>query len=121
MEKVIRIVKDHLKERRIGVKKINESLKKIARRAKRLLGNETHTYVFGSYVEGSFHEFLSDVDVLVVSSRVGEFENMFERADIVAKLKRGIKANYMFEIHLVTPEEFNYYKFFIKKIVEIKP
>lgn len=119
MEKIIKVVKEYLRERKIGVKEIDKSLKKIAKKAKKLLGKNTHVYVFGSYVEGNFHEFLSDVDVLIVSDKVTKFKNMFKRASIVSKLRKGIKAGYIFEIHLVTPKEFDYYKFFVKKMVRI--
>jgi len=120
MEKVLRIAKEYLEERIESIKKIEKNLETLAKRAKKLLGKETKIYVFGSYVKGNFDKFLSDVDVLIVSKRVEKFKNMLERAEVIAKLKKGIKGAYIFEIHLVAPSEFEYYKFFVDKMTEIK-
>jgi len=44
---------------------------------------------------------------------------MLERAEIIAKLRKNIKAGYIFQIHLVSPEEFKIYKKFIDEMKEI--
>jgi len=93
-------------------------LKIIAERARKILGKDTKVYLFGSYIKGNFHPFLSDVDILIVSDNFKE-KPMLERAKILLKIKEGLKASYMFEIHLVNSKEFEWYKFFIDKLVEI--
>ena len=58
------------------------------------------------------------MDVLIVS-KIIENKTMLERAEVVAKLREGIEAGYIFQIHLVTPKEFELYKKFIDVMREV--
>ena len=113
----IEIAREFISERKEAIKNLPLLLKEIAKRAKNLLGKNTKVYVFGSYVKKNFHPFLSDVDILIVSEKV---KSMEERAKISLKIKEGLKARSMFEIHLVNEKEFEFYKLFVDKMVEIK-
>jgi len=44
---------------------------------------------------------------------------MKERAEIVAKILKKVGIFSPFEIHLVTEEEFDWYKRFVKRFVEV--
>lgn len=115
----IEVVKEFVEERREVLKNLDKILRRMVKKAKRILGEETKVYLFGSYVKGDFHQFLSDIDILIVSDQL-EGMPMFKRAKILLTIKEGLRAGYMFEIHLVTKKEFEWYKFFIDKFVEIK-
>ena len=118
-DSAIQLVRNHIKERIEAVACIDENLKKIARRAREILGGDARIYVFGSYVSGGFDVYLSDVDVLIVSSSVEKCESIGDRAEIILKIKEGIKGAFIFQIHLVTPKEFEYYRFFIDRMMEL--
>jgi len=70
-------------------------------------------YVFGSVVRGRYTA-ASDIDILVVTERIGERYMMM--VEVYKKVKAPV------ELHVVTPEKFvGWYKRFIKpdEIVEI--
>ncbi len=78
---------------------------RIAEVARRLLGEGTRVFVFGSAVKG---EALpgSDLDVLIVSERVPE--DVEGRVDIIRELEGelGLPERHPIEFHLATPEEY---------------
>ncbi|MEM0481255.1 MAG: nucleotidyltransferase domain-containing protein [Candidatus Aenigmatarchaeota archaeon] len=109
---VIEVIKEIIEKRREAVKNAEKYLKEISSRAKNIL-KDAKVYVFGSYVKGNFHPFLSDIDVLIVSKEI----NDKNRAKIALEIEKDLPR--IFEIHLVNEKEFEFYKFFIDKTVEI--
>jgi hypothetical protein len=113
----IEVVKEFIEEKKEAIKDLPSILKGIAKRVRDLLGEKAKVYIFGSYVKGDFQPLLSDIDILIVSEKI---KNMDDRAKISLKIKEGLKGRSMFEIHLVNEKEFEWYKFFVDKMVEIK-
>ncbi|MEO2240467.1 MAG: nucleotidyltransferase domain-containing protein, partial [Euryarchaeota archaeon] len=78
---------------------------RIAEVARRLLGEGTRVFVFGSAVKG---EALpgSDLDVLIVSEEVPE--DLEDRVDLIRELERelDLPEHHPIEFHLATPEEY---------------
>ena len=110
--KYIDILIERQKVRQRYIKNVKKYLQLIKRRAKKILGNDTKVYLFGSFLKGKFGP-NSDIDVLVVSPKVPE--RVSEKSEILIYLKRGFSFYHPFEIHLATPEIFeNWYKKFIK-------
>jgi hypothetical protein len=98
------------------IKNINKYLQLIKKRAKKILGNDTKVYLFGSFLKGNFGP-NSDIDVLVVSPKAPIEAG--KKSEILLYLKRGFSVYHPFEIHLTTPEIFeNWYKKFIKKDIK---
>ncbi len=81
-------------------------------KAEELIG-ELKVIVFGSVVRGDFTP-NSDIDVLIISDNLPE--SYEERVKIKVALKSSMERLNPFQLHLVTPKEFDeYYKPFIKK------
>jgi predicted nucleotidyltransferase len=98
------------------IKNINKYLQPIKKRAKKILGNGTKVYLFGSFLKGNFGP-NSDIDILVVSPKAPIKAG--KKSGILLYLKRGFSVYNPFEIHLTTPEIFeNWYKKFIKKDIK---
>ncbi|MEM0480653.1 MAG: nucleotidyltransferase domain-containing protein [Candidatus Aenigmatarchaeota archaeon] len=87
--------------------------------AKKILKDKNvKVIVFGSVVKGSFHPILSDIGILVISKNV---PYVLERGKILAKIFEKIENQFApFQIHLIKPSEYEWYKRFIDKKVEIK-
>lgn len=117
--KIIHTAKKHISDREKAIACLDKTLQRIAESAKKILGEDTKVYVFGSYVKGNFDKYLSDVDILIVSKKIEKYRTISKRAEIILKIKEEIKDDSILQIHLVTPKEFEYYKFFVDKIVEI--
>ena len=62
---------------------------------------------------------MEEIALKVAKRFVEERKRFFERAELIAKLREGIEAEYIFQIHLVTPEEFEVYKKFIDVMKEV--
>ena len=103
---------EELKERERTLKNIDKYLQKIKSAASKQLP-DAKIYLFGSYLTKKFSK-RSDVDIAIVSSSFRN--NLDERARILNKIKEFINFNLLFEIHLLTPKEFKFYKRFIKKL-----
>jgi len=89
--------------------------KKIKKEAEKSLG-EVKVFLFGSIVKGKA-EPGSDIDILVISPKL---KNSIKKNKVRTKIQKKIGLFNPFEIHLITPEEYqNWYKFFIKEKVEI--
>ena len=74
--------------------------------------------IFGSIIDESYHVMLSDIDMLVISENIPRKAK--ERAEILSKIDSMIGSFNPFEIHLITPKEYeNWYKKFIDKCIEI--
>ena len=97
----------------------SKTLKKIVERAKRILGEDTEVYLFGSLVRDNINIYLSDTGVLIFSNKINSEKPVLERAKIIVKLLEGIKGSYIFQIHLVNRKEFEWYKRFVDKMVKI--
>jgi predicted nucleotidyltransferase len=116
MEKIFEIAIEYIKEREETFKNAEKILKKIKNVAKEIL-KDARVYVFGSYARGDYNVYFSDIDVLIVSD---SFETkMNKRAEIILEIKKRSGANYIFQIHLVNSKEFEFYKFFVDKMIEI--
>ena len=83
--------------------------------AEGILGH-ADVYVFGSVVEGR-HTPASDIDVLIVSENTPK--SQWERGKIRAKIMKAIDVFAPFEIHIVTPKEFEWYKRFIRAMEKV--
>lgn len=82
----------------------------IKRETKKLLG-EVKVLVFGSVLKK--RELPRDIDILIISP---ELNTVKKKSEIRIKLWRKLKFSSPFEIHLITPEEYeNWYRMFIKK------
>lgn len=88
----------------------------IAETVRELLG-DVRVYVFGSVVEGK-HTPASDIDVLIVSSKTPR--RMEDRARIAGEVLKRVGIFSPFELHIVTPKEFEWYRRFVGKMVEIE-
>jgi len=98
------------------INNLEKYLKIIKRRAKKILGEDTKVYLFGSFLKGNFGP-KSDIDILIVSPKVPI--QVGKKSEILIYLKKGFSAYHPFEIHLATPEIFeNWYKNFIKEDIK---
>lgn len=111
-EHLIDMVREESRYRR-DPQKLARAVKRVA---EHILG-EVRVYLFGSVAEGKDTP-SSDIDIMVISSRVPE--NVKERAGVVARILMEIGLDAPVEIHLLRPEEEVWYKRFIKKRIEIR-
>ncbi len=119
MEEIgLKIAKKFVKEREEFFRNAEKYLKFLAKKTKSLLP-DARIFVFGSYAKGEHDIYLSDIDVLIVSEEIKN-KPALERAKIIAKLREKIKSGYIFQIHLVSLEEFKIYKKFIDVMREIR-
>ena len=112
---VKKVIIKKIKEREKIVKNLKKIIKEISKEVKKLLGKDAKVYVFGSYLKGNFHPFLSDVDVLIVSNKI---KSLDDKVKVSLSLKE--KFRYIFQFYVVNEKEFKIYKFFVDKIKEIK-
>jgi predicted nucleotidyltransferase len=78
---------------------------------------DARVYLFGSYVRGTMRPD-SDIDVLVVTQ---EASDVWSRVRIRTEVKKAIGDLTPFELHLVTPEEFEgWYRKFIDATLEVE-
>jgi predicted nucleotidyltransferase len=80
-----------------------------------LLQTSVRILVFGSVVEGKSGP-LSDVDVMVISN---EFNDVGKRLKTYDLARNIFSTPNPFELHLITQEEFKWYKKFISNYKEI--
>jgi len=78
---------------------------------------DARVYVFGSVAEGR-HTPASDIDMMIVSPETPR--RMEDRARIAGEIFKRVGVFSPFELHIVTPEEFEWYRRFVRKMVEIK-
>lgn len=115
MNSLVKILKAQAEEE----KKYFVNPKKYARKIKNLVKKELNSpkvFLFGSIVRGDYSP-TSDIDLLLVSPSTPKKQS--ERAEIKARLYQEIGFSSPFEIHLITPEEFSWYKRFIDKKTKI--
>jgi len=90
--------------------------KEIKRETEKILG-KVKVFVFGSILRKN--EIPQDIDILVISQKIPK--NTRQKSKILAKIWKKIGYLAPFEIHLITPEEYqNWYRYFIKRKKEIK-
>jgi predicted nucleotidyltransferase len=86
----------------------------IKKEAEKLLG-KVKVFIFGSILKKD--EIPQDIDILIISPRL---KSTRQKSKILAEIWRKIGYLAPFEIHLITPREYqNWYRFFIKKKIEI--
>ncbi|MEM0480607.1 MAG: nucleotidyltransferase domain-containing protein [Candidatus Aenigmatarchaeota archaeon] len=112
-----KLAKKFIELREKAVENAEKNIKKISENAKKIL-KDAKVYVFGSYVKGNFKPYWSDIDILIVSDEVKN-KTAGERVKIKRKIKEGINYSFIFQIHLVSYEEFEYYKKFIDVMKEV--
>jgi len=119
MEEIaIKVATEFVKERERFFRRAEHKIKTLTKKAKSLFP-DAKVFIFGSFAKNSYDIYLSDIDVLIVSKTI-ENKSMLERAELVAKLREGIEGGYIFQIHLVTPKEFEMYKKFIDVMKEVE-
>lgn len=90
--------------------------KQIKKIAEGLIGN-VRVFVFGSILRQSKNEIPRDIDILIISP---VFRDRTKKSAIKVKIWQGIGIDSPFEIHLISPEDFdNWYRLFIKEKIEI--
>lgn len=96
LEMMIRI-KNMLKNYRLYLKKINESIKTVL--------DDSKVYLFGSIIEGNIVG-ASDIDILIVANVP---KKHLKRAEIIAEIEEiaELPLIHPFEFHLITEEELN--------------
>ena len=100
--------------RRKYFEQLNEYLKKIKEIVKREIP-DAEIYLYGSVVEGRFSIGLSDIDVAIVSDR---FKDREKKLEVFGKLIKEFFDS-PFEFHVLTGEQWNFYKKFIKSVKKI--
>ncbi len=93
-----------------------EHVRRIKEMAESILG-PSRVYVFGSIVRGEAHPALSDIDVAIVSDSVPE--SHLEKARIKAEILDAIGPMNPFELHLLKPKEFEWYRRFMDVCEEV--
>ena len=89
---------------------------KIIKKETQKLLKEVKVYIFGSILKKD--EVPRDIDVLIISPKL---KTTLEKGKIRLKLWQMLGSSNPFEIHLINPEEYrNWYRYFIKKKIEIK-
>lgn len=118
MEEIaLKVAKRFIEERKRFFERAELEIETLAKKVKALLP-DARVFIFGSFVKKNYDVYSSDIDVLIVSETIKN-KTMLERAELIAKLREGIEAGYIFQIHLVTPEEFEVYKKFIDVMKEV--
>jgi predicted nucleotidyltransferase len=116
MKEPIEVALSVYAHRRTYFEKPHEVGKRLKEIFRELLGDpDVKVLLFGSVVRGDYTP-MSDLDVLVVSKKVGE-----EKAKLIVEAKEKLGDCFApLEFHLVTPEIFEgWYKKFIDKWIEV--
>jgi len=96
------------------LKEYRKYLPEIVRTCRRVLG-ECEVYVFGSILDA--YTGGSDIDVLICSRNLPK--KLIDRARIIAEIESVLPVFHPFEFHLVTEEEFEFYKRHVEKLERI--
>jgi predicted nucleotidyltransferase len=111
------ILKERKEEKQKYFKNYLFYAKKIKDKAEEILG-DCRVFVFGSILKGDYHPVLSDIDILIISSRSPA--NSEQKAKIKVKILSEFEMGNPFEIHIITPDDYqNWYSKFIKEKAEI--
>jgi len=95
---------------------LNQNLERIKEIVAREVA-DAEVYLYGSVVEGNFSIGLSDIDIAIVSD---EFRKREKKLEIFGKLTKEFFDS-PFEFHVLTKEQWNFYKKFIKNFKKILP
>jgi len=95
--------------------KYKDLLQQFKAELEHLLQSPLRMPVFGSVVEGRSGP-LSDVDVMMISD---EFRELEKRLKTYALARRVFGSPHPFELHLITREEFEWYRRFVSTYEEI--
>jgi len=79
---------------------------------------EYEIYLFGSVAEGDY-TMASDIDILIVSNEMPE--QVSKRSEIAVKIYEAIGLEAPVELHMVNPEEFQWYRRFMKNYIRLYP
>lgn len=95
-----------------------KNYRKVAKSIKALVKKfvNAEVFVFGSVIKGDFSVGLSDIDIAVVSEK-------FKNRELKLKIYDELLKKYFdspFEFHILTPEQWRFYRRFIKKNEMIK-
>ncbi len=107
--KAVELAKRIYDRRRKYFENLDHYLGVISDRVRKLLP-DARVYLFGSVVEGRIHP-LSDIDVAIVS------KNAPKKVSEIAKLKLKVLEGFEFspfELHILTEEEWEFYKKFVR-------
>jgi len=111
------LLKKRAEERKKYLDNLDFYFKEIAEFFKEKL-SDVKIYSFGSILTKDFDS-ESDIDILVVSPNTPPY--LYQKAGLIAELKTRIGFVNPFEIHLITPEEYqDWYSHFIKEKAEIR-
>jgi len=103
------------RKQRVYFKNYLKYAQKIKKEVENTLG-KTKVFIFGSILGKK--EIPQDIDLLIISPKLKEIKS---KGEIIAKIWKKIGFYNPFEIHLITPEEYqNWYKFFLKKKIKVK-
>jgi len=97
-----------------------ENLDKVTEMIRRILDEyfkEYEIYLFGSVEES--YTMASDIDILIVSNEMPE--QMSKRSEIVVKIYEAIGLEAPVELHMVNPEEFQWYRRFMQSYIRLCP
>ncbi|MDK2372904.1 MAG: nucleotidyltransferase domain-containing protein [Candidatus Korarchaeota archaeon] len=111
-EHLIDLVREEEKYRKDPIK-IAKAIKEVAEE----MFGEVRVYLFGSVAEGEDTP-SSDMDIMVVSREVPK--SVGERSELVARILEVVGVDAPVEIHLLRPEEEDWYLKFVKKRIEVK-
>ena len=100
--------------RRKYFERLSEYLKKIKEIVKKEIP-DAEIYLYGSVMEGNFSIGLSDIDVAIVSDR---FRDREKKLEMFGKLTKEFFDS-PFEFHVLTREQWNFHKKFIKSAKKI--
>jgi len=114
MGNVMEFLRDVYEKRRKYFERIDKYLKEIKEIVKKEIP-DAEIYLYGSVGEGKFSVGLSDIDVAIVSER---FKDREKKLDVFGKLTKEF-FNSPFEFHVLTWEQWDFYKKFIKSAKKI--
>lgn len=114
---LVDILKERKEERGKYFDNYLEYAKEIKKQTEAILG-KCRVFVFGSVLKKDYHPILSDIDILVVSLAIAEKPR--QKSKIKNQILSRFEFGNPFEIHLITPEEYeDWYSKFIDQKIEI--
>lgn len=99
----IEILKENFEEKKKYFENYRFYCKRIKKEAEYLLGS-VKVLVFGSLIKGEFTP-RSEIDILIISEDLPEAQE--ERNRIRTRIKSSVDPFSPFQIHLITPKEYN--------------
>lgn len=113
----IGILKERRREREKYFQNYLDYVRLIKKKAEEILGN-CRLLVFGSILKGDYHPVLSDIDILIISPNAPVDSE--QKSKIKVKLLADFEMGNPFEIHIISPDDYeNWYSKFIKEKTEV--